>query len=140
MRIMLPGWYGLGSALNSENIQILQEMYEKWDFFRTQLSNVDMLLSKTDFEIAKEYIKLANNKEVAKKIYDDIKEELELTKNLILKISKKSVLLEDNKELAQSLQNRMPYFNALNYLQIELIKRVRAGNDSEYLKKQFILV
>lgn len=61
MRIMLPGWYGLGSALKEEKIEILQQMYENWDFFRAQLSNVDMLLAKTDMDIASEYIKLAKD-------------------------------------------------------------------------------
>lgn len=58
---MLPGWYGLGSALKEEKIEILQQMYENWDFFRAQLSNVDMLLAKTDMDIASEYIKLAKD-------------------------------------------------------------------------------
>lgn len=134
-RIMLPGWYGLGTALASSDIQILKEMYEKWAFFRTQLSNVDMLLAKTDMKIAKEYSKLSKNKEISEEIFNDIYKEYELTKEMILKVTNKKILLEDNIELRNSLKNRMPYFNALNKLQIELIKESRNGNEKDEIIK-----
>ena len=132
---MLPGWYGLGTALASSDIQILKEMYEKWAFFRTQLSNVDMLLAKTDMKIAKEYSKLSKNKEISEEIFDDIYKEYELTKEMILKVTNKKILLEDNIDLRNSLKNRMPYFNALNKLQIELIKESRNGNEKDEIIK-----
>lgn len=133
-RIMLPGWYGLGTACK-DYVEKLKELYIKWPFFRSTISNVDMLLSKTDVSVAEKYISLCNNKKIGKKIFEDIKTEYELTKKLILEISSKKILLEDNKELSKSLENRLPYFNALNYLQIELIKRHRAGNKSEEIIK-----
>lgn len=133
-RIMLAGWYGLGTACHN-NIDKLKEMYEKWPFFKSLISNVDMLLSKTDMNIAKEYITLSKNSEVANEIFNNIKDEYELTKKLVLEISGKKEFLEDNKFLQASLNNRGPYFNALNYLQIELIKRVRNGNNNEELVK-----
>lgn len=86
---MLPGWYGLGSALKKKkNQEILQQMYENWDFFRAQLSNVDMLLAKTDMDIASEYIKLAKDQKLVRYL-ENIKE-LDLTKKLVLKISGKN--------------------------------------------------
>lgn len=140
-RIMLVGWYGLGTAFNEyiknnkDGLQKLSEMYEKWAFFRDLISNVDMVLSKVDMNIAQKYVNLASDKESANIIFERIRKEFELTKNIILKISNKTMLLEDNKELLESLSNRMPYFNALNYLQVELITRVRNGNNNEKLIK-----
>ena len=140
-RIMLVGWYGLGTAFNSyisqnENgLNTLQEMYNNWAFFRDLISNVDMVLSKADMNIARKYVELSKNKDESMSIFEKIKNEFDLTKEIILKISNKTMLLQDNKELFMSLSNRMPYFNALNYLQIELIKRVRNGNSNDKLIK-----
>lgn len=127
-RIMLPGWYGVGTAFENfinqkeENIYILQEMYNNWPFFKSLLSNVDMVLSKTDLKIASEYVNLSNKEEV-KEIFNIIKKEWNVTKNIILKIQNHKKLIEDNIYLQYSLKNRLPYFNTLNYIQIELIKR-----------------
>lgn len=90
--------------------------------FRDLISNVDMVLSKADMNIARKYVELSKNKDESMSIFEKIKNEFDLTKEIILKISNKTMLLQDNKELFISLSNRMPYFNALNYLQIELIK------------------
>lgn len=126
-RIMLPAWYGVGTAFNEfikndkDNLKMLQEMYKEWAFFRSALSNIDMVLSKTDMNIARDYSNLYD--ETNRKIYEDIYNEYKLTYNLILKISQKEDLLADNNYLKNSLKNRVPYFNILNYLQIELIKR-----------------
>ncbi len=133
-RIMLAGWYGLGTALQND-IEKLKEMYEKWPFFKALISNVDMVLAKTDLEIAKEYVKLSLNKELANEIFENIQKEWELTKKVVLEISNKKELLEDNKQLSISLNNRVPYFNALNYMQIELVKRMRAGKNTEEIIK-----
>lgn len=140
-RIMLVAWYGLGTAFDkyikdSKNgLENLRKMYEDWAFFKDLISNVDMVLSKADMNIASKYIDLASDKNSANSIFERIKKEFELTKEIILKISNKTMLLEDNKELFESLSNRMPYFNALNYLQVELITRVRNGNENDKLIK-----
>ncbi|MGX7111836.1 phosphoenolpyruvate carboxylase [Gemella cuniculi] len=131
-RIMLPGWYGVGTAFSNyinkdeKNLEILQQIYKGWAFFRSLLSNVDMVMSKSDMEIAKEYAKLCKN-ENTQKVYEEICKEWNLTKEVVLKISGHSEFLEDNPYLTKSLDNRLQYFNALNYLQIELIKRAREG-------------
>lgn len=135
-RIMLPGWYGLGTALNECDINKLKKMYKMVPFFRTQISNVDMLLAKTDMSIAKQYLSLASNKEQANNIFDNIYKEYELTKKLVLVISEKDDLLQDNEELKKSLARRMPYFNALNKLQIKLLQKQRNNDiDDENLTK-----
>ena len=138
---MLPGWYGLGASFtewinkNPDNLSILQKMYEEWPFFKSVISNADMVLSKSDLRIASEYVKLAHNQETAQKIFAEIVKEWELTLDVLKKITGNDVLLADNPELASSLRNRLAYFDSMNYLQIELLKRLREGNTSEDLKK-----
>ncbi len=131
-RGMLPGWYGVGSSFkefinkNPENIAILRDMYQNWPFFQSLLSNVDMVLSKSNMNIAFEYAKLCEDEQV-KAIYETILNEWQVTKNVILAIEGHDELLADNPYLKASLDYRMPYFNILNYIQLELIKRQRRG-------------
>ncbi len=138
---MLPGWYGVGSAFtkwineNENNLEILQKMYKEWPFFKSTISNVDMVLSKTDLGIFAEYVKLATNQKIAQEIFGKIVKEWELTVDVLKKITGNEVLLADNKELASSLASRLPFFDSMNYLQIELIKRFRRGEESEDLRK-----
>lgn len=129
-RIMFPGWYGVGSAfanfINADptHLKELQEMYKGWPFFHSLLSNVDMVLSKSNMEIAREYASLCNDEET-KKVFDIIYQEWKLTKKVILQIEDHDELLAEAPILKQSLDYRMPYFNILNYIQIEMIKRGR---------------
>ncbi|VLK37668.1 phosphoenolpyruvate carboxylase [Streptococcus pneumoniae] len=131
-RVMFPGWYGVGSSFkefinkNPENIAILRDMYQNWPFFQSLLSNVDMVLSKSNMNIAFEYAKLCEDEQV-KAIYETILNEWQVTKNVILAIEGHDELLADNPYLKSSLDYRMPYFNILNYIQLELIKRQRRG-------------
>ena len=131
-RIMLPGWYGVGTAFsnyiskNKDNIEILRNMYKNWPFFTSLLSNVDMVMSKSDMDIAKEYANLCRDEET-KKVYEEILREWKLTKQVVLEISEHKEFLEDNTYLTRSLENRLQYFNTLNLLQVELIKRAREG-------------
>lgn len=131
-RVMFPGWYGVGSSFkefinkNPENIAILRDMYQNWPFFQSLLSNVNMVLSKSNMNIAFEYAKLCEDEQV-KAIYETILNEWQVTKNVILAIEGHDELLADNPYLKASLDYRMPYFNILNYIQLELIKRQRRG-------------
>ncbi|VRV07541.1 phosphoenolpyruvate carboxylase [Streptococcus pneumoniae] len=131
-RVMFPGWYGVGSSFKEfinkspENIAILRDMYQNWPFFQSLLSNVDMVLSKSNMNIAFEYAKLCEDEQV-KAIYETILNEWQVTKNVILAIEGHDELLADNPYLKASLDYRMPYFNILNYIQLELIKRQRRG-------------
>ena len=131
-RIMLPGWYGVGTAFSNfiskdkDNIEILRNMYKNWPFFNSLLSNVDMVMSKSNMGIAKEYANLCDD-EKTKTVYDEILREWNLTKQVVLEISEHKEFLEDNTYLTRSLENRLQYFNTLNLLQVELIKRAREG-------------
>lgn len=131
-RTMLPGWYGVGSAFRAfiekapGNLGLLQDMYQKWPYFQSLLSNLDMVMSKTDMKIGAAYAALCSREETAA-VFDQIKAEWELTKNVVLQISQADGFLQDNAYLKESLEHRSPYFNILNYLQLELIKRDRAG-------------
>ena len=137
-RIMLPGWYGVGTAFSnfinkdSRNIDKLRTMYKDWPFFTSLLSNVDMVMSKSDMEIAKEYANLCKDDET-KEVYNEILREWKLTKQVVLDISEHKEFLEDNTYLTKSLENRLQYFNTLNLLQIELIRRAR---EEETLESQ----
>ena len=130
-RIMLPGWYGVGTAFtkwindDEKKLEVLQKMYAEWPFFKSTISNVDMVLSKSDVSIFAEYVKLAKDQKVAQEILKEIVTEWELTIDVLKKITKNDVLLADNAELASSLRNRLAYFDSMNFLQIELIKRAR---------------
>ena len=132
-RVMFPGWYGVGSSFKEfidenpeENLAFLRKMYKNWPFFQSLLSNVDMVLSKSNMNIAFEYAQLCEDKEV-QEIYYTILDEWQLTKNVILAIEDYDELLEENPYLRDSLDYRMRYFNILNYIQLELIKRQRRG-------------
>ena len=131
-RIMLPGWYGVGTAFSNfinkdkENIEKLRKMYKGWPFFTSLLSNVDMVMAKSDMDIAKEYANLCKEEET-KKVYEEILREWNLTKQVVLEISEHKEFLEDNTYLTRSLENRLQYFNTLNLIQLELIKRSREG-------------
>lgn len=131
-RIMLPGWYGVGSSFKRfidkapGNLAQLQTMYENWPFFRSLLSNVDMVLSKSNMNIAFEYAKMCQDEEV-REVFYTILDEWQLTKDVILQIEQQTELLAEIPYLKASLDYRLPYFNVLNYIQIELINRLRRG-------------
>ncbi|WP_171300379.1 phosphoenolpyruvate carboxylase [Enterococcus cecorum] len=139
-RVMLPGWYGVGSSFKDfidqtpGNLKILQQMYQTWPFFHSLLSNVDMVLSKSNMYIAHQYAQLCETAE-SKEVYDLLLKEWKLTKEVILAIEEQESLLADNPYLRSSLDYRLPYFNVLNYVQIELIKRLRSGKHSENTEK-----
>ena len=139
-RVMFPGWYGVGSSFKEfidqdpQNIEYLRDMYQNWPFFQSLLSNVDMVLSKSNMNIAFEYAKLCESEEV-QAIYYTILDEWQLTKNVILAIEGHDELLAENPYLKASLNYRMPYFNILNYIQLELIKRQRHGQLSSHEEK-----
>ena len=135
-RVMFPGWYAVGSAFKhfidkeEGNLEKLREMYQKWPFFNSLLSNVDMVLSKSNMHIAAKYTQLCKDEE-ERKVFDIIKAERKLTKEIVLLIEEHDDLLDELPELKYSLDHRLPYFNVLNYAQIELIKRQRDGRLEE---------
>jgi phosphoenolpyruvate carboxylase len=132
-RLMLPGWYGFGSAIrawleeNSDGLARLQRMHAVWPFFRTQLSNMDMILAKSDLAIASRYSELVPDEDLRERIFSRLSGEWHATREALLMINGASTLLADNSMLALAIKNRTPYMNPLNLLQIELLRRHRTG-------------
>jgi phosphoenolpyruvate carboxylase len=135
-RIMLPGWYGTGSALESwvdgseEKLGRLQELHRNWPFFRSVLSNMGMVLAKTDLELAARYAELVPDEDLRARVFDQITAEHERTCRMLLAITGDDHLLADNPSLARSIRNRFPYLEPLHHLQVEMLRRRRGGEDS----------
>jgi len=136
-RLMLPGWYGFGSAVenwleeNPDGMELLRRMYGKWPFFRTLLSNMDMVMAKADLTIAARYAELVTNATLREEIFVRLCAEFERTRRHLLSIEQQNELLADNPLLRRSIRNRFPYMDPLNHLQVELLRRHRAGNPTE---------
>ncbi|MFP3921124.1 MAG: phosphoenolpyruvate carboxylase [Dichotomicrobium sp.] len=133
-RVMLPGWYGFGSAVAqwcearpSEGMAILREFYRSVPFFRTQISNIDMVLAKTNMAIAWCYAELVADADLRRHIFGQIKAEHARSVRAILEITGNDRLLAGNPMLERSIRNRFPYIDPLNHLQIELLRKHRAG-------------
>ena len=141
-RLMLPGWFGFGAAVKAylsghgeSGLTLLQRMYREWSFFATLLSNMDMVLSKSDLGIAARYADLVKDSALREQIFARISEEWHDTRDLLLKISGKRDLLEDNALLKRSIRNRFPYLDPLNHVQVELLNRYRQGQQDERLRQ-----
>jgi phosphoenolpyruvate carboxylase len=133
-RLMLPGWYGFGSAVGAwlgarpRGMAILQAMYREWPFFQMLLSNMDMVLAKSDIAIASRYAELVADAELRLRVFTRLREEWQSTVVALLAIIGQDSLLAGNPQLARSIRNRFPYLDPLNHMQIELLKRYRAGD------------
>jgi len=136
-RLMLPGWYGFGSAVNGylqdhpDGLATLRRMQKSWPFFKSLLSNMDMVLAKSDLAIASRYAELVGDAELRAGIFGRIRAEWQLTRRHLLAILEQDDFLADNPMLKRSLQLRAPYMDPLNHLQVELLKRHRAGVTDE---------
>jgi phosphoenolpyruvate carboxylase len=141
-RVLLPGWYGFGSAVkewqsaaSGDGIALLRRMYQRLPFFQSLVSNLEMVLTKTDLAIASRYAELVRDGALREGIFTRIRAEWELTRNAVLAVTDQNELLEQNLLLARSIRNRLPYIDPLNHLQVELIKRYRAGGADERTKR-----
>jgi phosphoenolpyruvate carboxylase len=136
-RHTLPGWYGLGSAVSeflqsrAGELSTLQEMYRRWPFWRTLIDNVQMILAKADLTIARLYADLVEDQAMAARIYDRIAAEHRRTVDCILRITGQKTLLEQVPILHHSIQRRNPYVDALSFLQLVILKRLRSGAEGE---------
>lgn len=132
-RFNIPGWYGLGAALFHPKFDLilLRDMYEGWSFFRTLLDNTEMSLSKADMDIARLYADLVPDKELSHGIFSDIYDQFMLTKDMVLKISKHTDLLDADPVIQRSVKLRNPYIDPLNFLQLEAIRRHREISHTE---------
>jgi len=145
-RIMLPGWYGFGSAVEQwvekegdAGVALLQEMYQKWPFFHALLSNMDMVLAKSDIGIASRYAELVSDTQLRQQIFTCIEQEWHLTVHWLLKVTGQQSLLESNPALARSLQSRSPYIDPLNHLQVDLLRNYRKGDADDSQKRAILL-
>jgi len=140
-RVMLPGWYGFGSAVEGwveregRPLEVLRTMHARWPFFRTLLSNIDMVLAKTDLGIASRYAELVQDAALRVRVFGMIESEWHRTRTWLRAITGRTEFLEDNPTLARSIRNRFPYLDPLNHLQIELLERYRAGDTDERTKR-----
>jgi phosphoenolpyruvate carboxylase len=137
-RLMLPAWYGFGSAISTwleahpdSGMPLLQSMAREWPFFQTLLSNMDMVLAKSDIGIAARYKELVTDPQLRETIFARIRAEYERSQQALLAILKQSSLLESNPALARTIRDRFPYIDPLNHVQLELLKRYRAGDTDE---------
>lgn len=138
-RLTLPGWYGFGSAIaqmlneggtpaaRKEALALLQKMYKQWPFFRTLLSNMDMVLAKSDLALASRYSELVGDARLRKKIFSAIEAEWHLTAEALGLITGEKQRLAGNAALQRSIRHRFPYIDPLHHLQVELVRRYRAG-------------
>jgi len=140
-RLMLPGWYGFGTAVDqllagkSGSMEELREMYAEWPFFRTVLSNMDMVLAKSDLAIASRYADLVPDDELRRKIFGDIATEWHRARKWLTKITQHAEPLGDDPALWRSIRNRIAYLDPLNHLQVDLLRRYRAGETDERTRR-----
>jgi len=140
-RVALPGWFGFGSAVKSfleargvnkkERLALLQRMHKQWPFFRTLLSNMDMVLAKSDLRVAARYVELVEDKKLGKKIFAAIQAEWEATSEAVSLITGEPQRLASNPSLARSIEHRFPYLDPLNHLQVELMRRYRNRREGD---------
>ena len=141
-RTLLPGWFGFGSAVKQfiaregdSGLAQLQAMYKNWEFFRGLMSNMDMVLSKTDMGIASSYAELVEDVDLRERIFGAINGEWESTVEMLFAVTGNTTLLQDNPAFARSLLTRTPYIDPLNHLQVALLQRHRAGDHDELVKR-----
>jgi phosphoenolpyruvate carboxylase len=137
-RLTLPGWYGFGSAVQAflkgggtkgqaQRKELLQKMFRQWPFFSTLLSNMDMVMAKSDLALATRYAELVEDKKLRKKVFDAIEAEWHRTAEALTLITGEKQRLANNEALQRSVRHRFPYIDPLHHLQVELIRRHRAG-------------
>jgi phosphoenolpyruvate carboxylase len=135
-RVMLPGWFGVGHALDSfEDKALLADMAQAWPFFRSSLANMEMVLAKSDLKIAERYLPLVQDQAIGTAIFDRIRSGWAKSHDSLLSITGQSRLLEHNEALDRSIRLRLPYIEPLNLLQVELLKRHRAGEEDARIKE-----
>ena len=135
-RHVLPGWYGVGAALETyaereEGVHHLQEMYREWPFFRVVVDNAQVSLGKADMGIARLYAGLVDDKEVRDQVYGEVVEAYHRTRRWILQVTGQKEILDNEPTLQRAIQRRDPYVDPLNFIQVSLLRRLRSLEDSE---------
>ena len=140
-RMALPGWCGFGSGVEAflgreakaraTRLALLRRMHAQWPFLRTLMSNLDMVLAKSDLRIAARYVELVEDAKLGKRIFAAIRAEWERTNDALALITGETTRLQSNPALARSIEHRFPYLDPLNHLQVELMRRHRRRRDHE---------
>jgi phosphoenolpyruvate carboxylase len=144
-RVMLPGWYGTGAAIeqwvgqDAQRLATLSKLYQRWPFFRTVMSNLAQVLAKADLAIAARYADLVEDHSLRDTIFGMICDEYSRTVRMHAAVTGSDHLLADNPALAESIRNRFPYLEPLNQMQVDLLRRRRAGDDSELVARGILL-
>ncbi|MBU3723459.1 MAG: phosphoenolpyruvate carboxylase [Limnohabitans sp.] len=145
-RLTLPGWFGFGSAVEKfldrptdkerkAALALLQKMVKQWPFFKTLLSNIDMVLAKSDLALASRYSELVSDVKLRKKIFAAIETEWHRTADVMTLLTGEKHRLANNPALARSIRHRFPYIDPLHHLQVELIRRYREGKADERVQR-----
>lgn len=133
-RVMLPGWYGVGSALDEwtagdpERWELLAEMHRRWPWWRSVLANLAMVMAKVDLGIGSRYAELVGDEQLRRRVWDPIVAEHAKTLNALARVTGEDRPLAGDPELARALRNRLPYLDPLNHLQVSLLRRWRSGD------------
>ena len=138
-RVMLPGWYGFGSAVQGADMAELRAMAAEWPFFLTLVQNMEMIMAKADMSIARRYADLVPDTALADRIYGSLVSEWDRTRDAVLAITGQTELLGDQPELERLIRLRLPYIEPLNHLQVELIRRRRAGDTDPRVREGILL-
>ena len=143
IRVILPGWYGAGSALErteqEHGLDFLQAMERSWPFFTGLLSNAEMALAKADLRIAERYVANVEPAEVRDRIWGLIVAEFERTTAMILRITGQQKLLDRDPVLQRSIERRNPYVDPLSFIQIDVLRQLRQGGDPGTLLRPVLL-
>jgi phosphoenolpyruvate carboxylase len=145
-RLTLPGWFGFGSAVEKfldrptdkerqTALALLQKMVKQWPFFKTLLSNMDMVLAKSDLALASRYSELVSDAKLRKKVFMAIEAEWHKTADVMTLLTGEKHRLANNPALARSIRHRFPYIDPLHHLQVELIRRYREGKADERVQR-----
>ncbi len=144
-RHLVPAWMGVGSGLSwflsassreirwaprdrRSRVALLRRMYRMWPFFSALIDNIQMTLAKADFEIALEYARLVKPEDLGRRVYNALREEFELTREMVLLITRQRKILDNNVTLQRSIELRNPYVDPMSYIQVELLRRLRSGS------------
>lgn len=144
-RVMLPGWYGTGTAFEDwvaegeGRLEVLQDLYRRWPFFATVLSNMAQVMAKADMGLAARYSELVDDEALRHRVFDKILAEHDRSIAMLKLITGQEDLLADNPALARSVFNRFPYLEPLNHLQVELLRRFRSGDEDELVQRGILL-
>ena len=140
-RLMLPGWYGFGTAVEAwcadrpDGMNVLREMNREWLFFRTVTANMEMVLAKSDLAVASRYAELVPDAALRDAVFGRIRDEWQRTVKAVQAITGQESLLADNPALARSIRDRLPYLDPLNHLQLELLRRHRGGKSDDRVQR-----